>query len=500
MEKQELDRSDFRSLTSKELRSSIELLGRFKKYSFYDLDFIWGFAIQEYFKGKEEDKKKFEEEQNKSREDRSSWFSTEKEKVLKLYQYLCDNHEKTPEEEKFDREGMPAEDRFNPEWYKACVKKYTEELQKMGKIGDLIAVYDISGDEFIHGDSQENIKDRLTGLGFSEEEIGNYIENIKSRIVEYSKTQHGSLCYTPYINGKPVSAIFLSPYRNKVDTLQTMWHETTHFIQKKDERFSKELIPIREEESNLEYKFKTKEINEEEYAEQRQKLDLDNIDKKIRLLAEIQANLNGSMIVLLQAIRDGLNDVELDKVQRSLILTANSDYKGGYCDFILTRDNLDKLRQDKSFRDLFLKDGNIDYNSLYEYTYSESLRQRDKILDFAEQEGVSLKELEERKDLLEKENSPVLKLRKAQNEYFQKNPLTEQEKIEMEMHEYRSWEERTTFYHSRLVRNIERFIEEQKTKETEKRQKLFERLKEAQLHTNRARQWPETEQTLVALG
>ena len=35
MEKQELDGSIFRSLTSGELRSSIELFGRFKKYSFF---------------------------------------------------------------------------------------------------------------------------------------------------------------------------------------------------------------------------------------------------------------------------------------------------------------------------------------------------------------------------------------------------------------------------------------------------------------------------------
>lgn len=461
MEKQELDGSVFRSLTLEELRSGIELLGRFKKYSFYDLDFIWGLALQKYFK-EEKDKERFIEEQNKPREERSSWFSAEKEKVFKLYQYLCDNHEKTLEEEKFDREGMLVEDRFNPEWYKACVKKYTEELQKMEKVGDLIAVYDISGDKFIYGDSYENIKERLMGLGFSKEEIENYIENIKSRIVEYSKTQHGSLCYTPYINEKPVSTIFLSPYKNTVDTLQTMWHETTHFIQKKDEKFSKELIPICEEESNLECKFKKNEINEEEYKKQR--LDLYNKDKKIRLLAEIQANLNGSMIVLLQAIKDGLSDVELDKVQRALMLTAGSNYKGCYCDFILTRDNLDKLRQDKSFRDLFIKDGNIDYNSLYEYTYNESLKQRNEILDFAEQEGVSLKELEERKDLQEKESSPILKLQKAQKEYYQNCPLTKQEEIENNIHIYRSWKKRNNYYYNCLVKNIEKQQLEHQTK------------------------------------
>ena len=466
MEKQKLYSSVFRNLTIEELKNNIELLKNFKKYSFYDENLVWELAIQEYFKGKEEDIKKFKEEQNKLREERSSWFSTEKEKVYKVYQYLSENREKTPEEKKFKKEGMPIEDRFNPEWYKACVKNYTEELKKIEGKDSLFIVYDISGGKFIHGDSYENVKKQLEDFGLNKEEIEDYISNVESRIIKRSKTQHSSLCYTPYINGKPVSAIFLSPYKNTVDTLQTMWHETTHFIQKKDEKFSKELIPIREEESNLEYKFKKNEINEEEYKNQ--ELDLYNKDKKIRLLAEIQANLNGSMIVLLQAIRDGLSDVELDKVQRALMSTAGSNYKHCYCDFILTRDNLDKLRQDKSFRDLFIKDGNIDYNSLYEYTYNESLKQRNEILYFAEQEGVSLKELEERKDLQEKESSPILKLQKAEKEYYQNYPLTKQEEIEDSIHTYRSWKKRNNHYYDCLVKNIEKQQLEHQTKTLEK--------------------------------
>lgn len=478
MEKQNLFLS--RDLTLEELKDSVTSLENFKKYSFCDPDFTWKCAIEEYFEEEIEDKEKFREEHNKPRKERSAWFNEEIENVKKIYFNLIENRKKTPAEEKFDKEGMPAEDRFNPEWHRSCVKSFIEELKRLPGIeeSDLVAIYDVSGDRFIYGGSYENIKKRLMDSGIDEKEIKNYIENLNCRVIKYSKTQHGSLCYTPYINGKPFSTIFLSPYRNITDTFQTMWHEITHFMQNEDKRLAEELAYLDEEEGRLKLKFKNKEINEKEYDEEKQRLDLDNKYKKIKLLLETQANLNGSMITLLRNIIYGSNDVELDKVQRGLMLAAGASYEGDYCDFILTRDNLEKLRQDKSFRDLFIKDGNIDYDSLYEYTYNESLKQIDEIISFAEREEVALKELEKREDLQRKEGNPILKLIKVKEEYLQKYPLTEQEEIEKGIYDYRFSKDRSNKTYEYLVEKAEELDRKQQ-------QELSEMLVEAELDLDR---------------
>lgn len=452
----------FRRLTPEELANDIANLKIFTKYCFDDRDVIWSLAINEYFKDKEEDKIRFlqeQEELKKEKKEKSEWFKKCKDGILEIYNNFCENRPITEEEKRFNEFSMNPEDRFNPKWYQNCIKVFMHEFNKMSH-EHLYFIYDTSSDSFLFGNGFDAIKENLKKSGFNEKDIEEYTKKIQKRIISRGKHQKGSLCFTPYIDNKPVSGIILSPYRNPVDTLQTMWHETTHYIQKRDKRIMENegMISLTEEEDKLKKQFSGKN-EEKEYEKERKKLGFDAWDKKIRLLAEIQANLNGSMIVFLQALRSGLDEIQLNDVKRQLIRTAGVNYEGCYCDFVLTYNSLDRLQKDSVFRGQFLKDGNINYEGLYEYTYSEAKKTRDEILEFAKSSGVDCYELQSREDLMKKEDNPVYKIKTEEKKYYEKYPLTKQELLEYDIHCFRGSKEPS--YHAYLCKKSNEVMEQQ---------------------------------------
>ncbi len=367
--------------------------------------------------------------------------------------------------------GMKQEHRFNPSWHRDCVQVYKEELPKIAGIESLRLAFDISGDEPIHGNFEDVKNELIKEYGCNEKEAGYYINFIKEKISKEAQNQKGS-CQYHNINDKLFSFILISPYRNKIDTLHTMFHETTHHLQSYDEenkikdtdylQFDGE--NVKEQLKNLQNKyydlnynsFKLKQkINEEKDEKKKEELQKQKEEivnhmkevevkyKKTKTLFEVQANIFGSMAVFLQALNNGESKEVLDDIQRKLLLTANSNYSGEpfegcYCDFSLTKNILQKLREDEDFRNSFINEKDIDYKKIYNFSFEQSQALTNSIEEFAYNNGKNLITLAYDENLMKNDKNPVYQIQKEHKEYFKTNKLTERERIEDAIHSFRA--------------------------------------------------------------
>ena len=413
----------FRNLNLRELEESTkQLLIHITAYRFFNSDSVLEAAIIKHFNEDIVGLIKFKEEREKKEEERSDWFSLEKIKILKIYNLL----QKELKEEMFSKIAMPAKYRFNPAWYQDCVNFFVKEIVYF--IGDfLYTIYDVAGDRCVYGDTEYR-RMQLDSSVLSEEDKKIFLMDIKKIVAENSMKQNRSLCNTFYFNEeKPLILIFLNPFSNPVVTLLSMWHEFTHYLQRREEKTTKWRNLIYKQEQVI-----ARTNTEDSVLDKKEikRVNFDNEHKKFKLLLETQACLNASMIVFLEAIKYGINNEQLEKLKNILIKNTDVSYSNNYIAFSLVKKFLEKLKEKKSFVNKFLEDGKINLVSLYEYTYKKSLEQIKEILHFAEQHGLGLKDLEKNESLMRDSNNPIYKMVIAKNQYLQDNPSTEIELVE----------------------------------------------------------------------
>lgn len=373
-----------------------------------------------------------------------------------VYDFIRQNGEEKLQS--FEDRGIDIEDRFNPDWYKKAYalwkedftnSPYLEGYRKYPTIVCNVAESNISEEQL------ENFRNSFLENGCDKEKVEEVIDHIKNRaMLDMAQKPSGSCCYGFDISSidekaKPcMRVIFLNPYKSGVISLQTMWHETTHWMQRVDEYFQNKKIDLEEKKIKIgeELSFLKEQdpkINEnslltpQAFEERYRVLDDEMRNyyegRKLLLLEmETQANLNGSMIAFLK------NSENRDKIKRDLILSSNVDTDGGYCDFCLTRDNLDRLENDPNFRNRFLdENGKIKFDELYKYTLEQTIEQTQEIKRYAESKGMTCHEMLGNKKFLEDKNNPVCRMKEEKDKYYEEYPLTRLEKLQEEAHGFR---------------------------------------------------------------
>ncbi len=432
----------FASQTLNNLNQDVINLYQFLKYNTYKRKEIWDRVIEQSLN--EEQKNIFLSDE---KSDESEYL--EKEIIIPKYNELIkEEKRKNPLFNYFEENGIAPEDRFSPTWFDSVFNFWKETFDKSSSLSK----YKVSPTIIINGTKAngdeidwENFFSFVETIDKNEKDY--IINSFKETNTYINKDQKGSCCHTNFIKDKnnsliPIRSIYLNPYYSPVTTLQTMWHETTHWMQAIDNSNLDEEFEIIEQEKEIEAREKY--LNEhkssytnDEYRDEIAKLNNDkknlkNKNIKNKLPNEIQANLNGSMITFIQAIINNCNNLEY--VERELIRTTDCDPYGGYCDFLITTENLKKLKTDKNFFNIFVNNGSINFDILDSYTSKVAQKLADEIIEFIERDGRMYIDALEDKVLMADENNPLVKIKQEQRKYWKNNPESEIEKLQIELH------------------------------------------------------------------
>lgn len=400
--------------------------------------------------------------------------------ISSLYNNKFDDLKKTSiiSYDKYRKYGIDLEDRSNPDWAKQIYNFWKENFYRYLYNHDHPAtiVNLAEGDDNV--EYYKELEKYFIASGFNENTARRNTNRIKDAVLDKAKDVKGSMVFSLNLiknNGEPMvfETIILNNYMTPISYIHTLWHETTHYLQnnylqssQRELREIDKLLAIDEEsfnnnpnrkfieEKEMEIAKKREDINkkrgtmeraelhklEEELKEEinsfnkeyrrdieyfnnkrteliKRRDDINNKYSKYRLLIETHANLNGSMITFLQAISLGCQD--LQRIKRELIMTSGVDPWRGYCDFVLTKENLDRLENDLEFRNQFFNDkGEIDFKKLYEYTYDLSKSQSEEIFSFFEKFNCSFIDgIKDESLLWLYKTNPLYKIKTAKDDY-----------------------------------------------------------------------------------
>lgn len=344
--------------------------------------------------------------------------------VIPKYKKLIKDKEQ--KQQQIEENGIAPEDRFNPSWFESVIALWKNTMNgspSLSKFKTVPTVVVNSAKNNGNENDWQNIYNWIKD-NYDEECANAFIRNGKRLAIESSTTPQKSKAWTKYKENNAVARVLcLNPYVSPVITLQTIWHETTHWIQEIDEDMVKEKMKLWKRMDELKKSGKKEDKEEMEM--------LKNGDNELILFEETQANLMGSMVAYIQAKLSGCENIEF--VERELMRTTECSMDGrGYCDFSLTKYYLNKLKTDGEFLNKFIDNdhNNIDFEKLYNFTAEITKRQCQEIKNFAENNGKMYSQMIKDSELMENPNNPLCIVNNEKIKYYKENPKTEIEKLQ----------------------------------------------------------------------
>ena len=297
---------------------------------------------------------------------------------------------------------------FTPKWYsnifELLIQSNKEQINSIkNKDISTLLIFDITRNTT--DDMLKDFNDTVNNFKNIDYNAG-YHEHVYNNIFKMAFLNVGSLTTcVGFENSKKdlqlLKIIFFSPFKTPLDTKHTFLHEFCH-VKQVDNEFLKNF----KDKINAEYF----ELHKEENKTSNVLIEKNNSKYSLlNFIEETQANMYASMCILLEIEILKLNEEEKFWITSELLHNAQADVK--YCDFLLLKDLIDNFRN-KDFTAKFIKNKNICFNEVFDYTLSEVVKIEAEIEKYIEEKNIIKYE-----DLLRYNDSYLSKVKKEKIAY-----------------------------------------------------------------------------------
>ena len=301
----------------------------------------------------------------------------------------------------------------NPKWYNKTIALGKKEIEQFIK-GRPIVFIDIPNDtnDIINKKIEKTLSEKKYNKG--------RLDYCIKFGIPMEKMYFGMVTMGIYsvndIDTDRCSIVAVNPYRNPIDTFLNIFHELCHAFQKNNEEVYNLEKPFLD-------KFKIAGKDSSLYEEAQQTY------KEFLFTIESHANLSGAIITYLKTLKICKLDLaQKEIIKRRILLASGADVLGGYCDFILTKNELEKIDKNPSFYEQFFdKDGVIDIEKVYRYSWEMVMEQTRELQDYLNKNKLTFTQILKNTELMKA--SPIQKIIDAKEKYFLENPKTEEENL-----------------------------------------------------------------------